>query len=522
MLTTVLGGIGLFLLGMMLITDGLKVVAGDKIKSILGKLTNNVFSAISLGTVVTAIVQSSSATTVTTIGFVSAGLLSFRQAIGVILGSNLGTTSTSWIVATIGLKLKISALAFPLVGLGVLVKMLSKDRYAAGGMIMTGFGLLFIGIDTLQLGMKDLGQHMDLSLFAGDTVWQHFLLAIIGVVMTVIVQSSSAAVATTLIALSAGTINLPQAMALVVGQNVGTTITATIACIGSTIAAKRTAFVHVFFNIITGIVVFMLIPVLTIMMNKLIIVAQIDAPVIILAIFHTGVKLFGIIIFLPFIEKMANFTEKLIPEKNSKLTKYLDGTVAQFPAVAMEASYRSVVATLVYVLGTFPKTINKEKNGTGNLETAKTALEEIRGFFKKIPSMPLNSEEFQRYLAIVHSTDHIEQMIELLEDKYKAEIVDKAILLEKSQEKLANELSLALNWLSSSKVVAAPREIYELSKELYNERKIGREKVLLEIAKGELLPEKGTEVILGLLWLDSLGYHLARIIKHLNEARPID
>lgn len=522
MLATVIGGIGLFLLGMTLITDGLKIVAGDKIKTILGKLTNKIFSAISLGAVITAIVQSSSATTVTTIGFVSAGLLSFRQAIGVILGSNLGTTSTSWIVATIGLKIKISMLAFPLVGIGVMLKMLSKDRYASMGMIMTGFGLLFIGIDTLQLGMKELGQHIDLSAFAGDTIVQHFFLAIIGIIMTVIVQSSSAAVATTLIALSAGTINLSQAMALVIGQNIGTTVTAAIACIGSTIAAKKTAFVHVFFNIVTGIIVFLLIPVLTILMNKLTLIAAIEEPVIVLAIFHTAVKLFGIIIFLPFIETLATFTEKLIPEKNNVLTKYLDETVAQFPAVAMEASYRSVVEITIFVLNAFPKEINSQNKGELNLEMAKLALEDIRKFFKKIPTMPVNSEEFQRYLAIVHSTDHLEQIIELLQEEYKAEIVCCSEMLKEPRYILSEEIKIALGWLGSKKVIEAPAVIEELTKSLYNERKIGREKVLLDIAQGNLLPEKGNETILGLLWLDSLGYHLARIIKHLNNSRPID
>ena len=153
MLATVIGGIGLFLLGMTLITDGLKIVAGDKIKTILGKLTNKIFSAISLGAVITAIVQSSSATTVTTIGFVSAGMLTFAQSVGVIIGANIGTTSTGWMVALLGVKFSIGKFALPLIAAGALLKILAQGRLALTGLVIAGFGLIFFGIELLQVAM---------------------------------------------------------------------------------------------------------------------------------------------------------------------------------------------------------------------------------------------------------------------------------------------------------------------------------------------------------------------------------
>jgi len=239
MLSTILGGIGLFLLGMILLTDGLKALAGDSLRRVLARFAGGRLSSLAAGAGVTALVQSSSATTLTTIGFVSAGLLTFEQALGVILGANLGTTSTGWLVSILGLKFSISKVALPLVGIGALTRLLSRERLANLGLALAGFGLIFVGIDTLQLGMEGLSARIDPGSFPDASLQGRLLLVLIGVFMTVVLQSSSAAVATTLMALHAGTIDLTQAAALVVGQNVGTTVTAALGSIGATVAAEN-------------------------------------------------------------------------------------------------------------------------------------------------------------------------------------------------------------------------------------------------------------------------------------------
>ena len=249
MVGTLLGGIGLFLLGMLMLTDGLQALAGDRLRSALRRYTRTRPSAILTGAAVTAVVQSSSATTLAVIGFVGAGLLSFRQALGVVFGANLGTTTTAWLVAGVGLKVSVSAFALPLVGVGSLGKLFGSGRIVPVGTAVAGFGLVFVGIDVLQSGMQGLTSRFDPARFTDLGVLGYALLVAVGALMTVVMQSSSAAVTTTLAAIAAGSINLEHAAALVIGQNVGTTVTASVAAIGGSAAARRTAVAHVAFNL---------------------------------------------------------------------------------------------------------------------------------------------------------------------------------------------------------------------------------------------------------------------------------
>ncbi|HRP62814.1 MAG TPA: Na/Pi symporter, partial [Phycisphaerales bacterium] len=267
MIAQLAGGIGLFLLGMVLLTDGLKSLAGDALRGVLERFVRGPISGLAWGTGITALIQSSSATTLMTIGFVSAGLLSFNQSVGVIFGANLGTTSTGWIVSTVGLKLSMSAIALPMIGVGAVIRLLAPSGRGGGfawaslGIAIAGFGLIFVGIDTLQLGMSTLAERMNPADFPGPSLLGLPLLIIIGAVMTVVMQSSSAAVATTLAALHANAITLEQGAVLVIGQNIGTTVKAGLAAIGASIPAKRTAMAHVAFNVGSAVIALLALPV---------------------------------------------------------------------------------------------------------------------------------------------------------------------------------------------------------------------------------------------------------------------
>lgn len=208
-----LGGIGLFLMGMVLLTDGLKAVAGDALSAALVRFTGTPTKAFTSGALVTLMVQSSSATTVTLIGFVSAGLLTFPQAIGVVMGASLGTTGTGWVVSVLGLKISLGYYAMPLVGVGALMRLLTRGRGRSLGMALAGFGLIFIGIEALQTGMQGLAAVFDLARLPATGWWGHLLTMLIGALMTVVMQSSSAAVATTPTALHADAVNFDQAAA---------------------------------------------------------------------------------------------------------------------------------------------------------------------------------------------------------------------------------------------------------------------------------------------------------------------
>jgi Na/Pi-cotransporter len=192
------GGIGLFLLGMVLLTDGLKAFAGEALRRALMRFTGTPVKAFGSGALVTAMVQSSSATTVTVIGFVSAGLLTFPQAVGVVMGASLGTTGTGWIVAVLGLKISVGFYALPLVGIGAFLRLLARGRWKSFGTALAGFGLIFIGIETLQQAMQGIAGVFNFAKLPASGFLGHFLAMLIGMVLTLILQSSSAAVATTL------------------------------------------------------------------------------------------------------------------------------------------------------------------------------------------------------------------------------------------------------------------------------------------------------------------------------------
>ncbi|MCG3153655.1 MAG: hypothetical protein DKINENOH_00245 [bacterium] len=402
MILDLLGGIGLFLLGMILLTDGLKAVAGDALRRVLSRFVRGPFSALLSGATVTMLVQSSSATTLTTIGFVSAGLLTFPQAVGVLFGANLGTTSTGWIVAVLGLKISVGKLALPLIGIGALLRLLTRDRLAAGGLALAGFGLIFVGIDTLQAGMAHLAERFDPSQLPGETFSGRLLLVAMGIAMTVVMQSSSAAVATTLTALHGGAIDLTQAAALVVGQNVGTTVTAGLACIGAATAAKRTALAHILFNVITGVVALAILPHFVRLADALAHGLEAQPGALALATFHTVFNVLGVLLLLPWTRGYARLIERLVPERGPALTRRLDATVATVAPVAIEAT-RLTLREIALVLSEYLQNLLQGRPSRDTLEPAGRALDETRKFLGRIRSDPETKSEHQRHIDTLHA-----------------------------------------------------------------------------------------------------------------------
>jgi len=253
-LTTViiqaLGGLGLFLFGMKLMSEGLQKVAGDKLRAFLEAVSNRRFIGCLTGALVTAVVQSSSATTVTLVGFVNAGLMNLTQAVGVVIGANVGTTITAQLIA-----FKISDLALPCIFIGVGFKFFAKRRkWRYIGEIILGFGLLFYGMELMKNGFKPLRTHPEFiaffTKFDASGIGGILLCVLTGTVLTVLVQSSSATVGITMALASQGLLNLPGSVALILGDNIGTTITAQLAAIGSNIHARRVAMAHTIFNVL--------------------------------------------------------------------------------------------------------------------------------------------------------------------------------------------------------------------------------------------------------------------------------
>ncbi|MDD2511956.1 MAG: Na/Pi cotransporter family protein [Proteiniphilum sp.] len=249
------GSLALFLYGMKIMSEGLQKLAGNKLRNILSAMTKNRIMGVLTGVLITALVQSSSATTVMVVSFVNAGLLSLIQSIGVIMGANIGTTVTAWVISFFGFgKFSISALSIPLMGIALPLIFSSKSRNKSLGEFIFGFAFLFMGLDFLKEAMPDLQNNPEILSFVQNFTGMGFLSTLlflmVGTMLTILVQSSSATVALTLIMAVKGWIDFPSAAAMIMGENIGTTITANLAAIPANLSAKRTAFAHFMFNVL--------------------------------------------------------------------------------------------------------------------------------------------------------------------------------------------------------------------------------------------------------------------------------
>lgn len=348
-----LGGLGMFLYGMNLMADGMQKTAGGKMQKFLEMLTTNKFMAVGLGALVTAIIQSSGATTVMVVGFVSAGVMSLTQAVGVIMGANIGTTITAWIVSMSQLGdafelMKPEFYAPLLVGLGALVLCFSRlDKKKMIGEIILGLGLLFLGLKTMSVGIKP---YTNLPIFAEAFAvmgGNPFLGAIVGCVVTALLQSSSASVGILQTLAMNGIVTKSAAIYITLGQNIGSCVTALISSIGAPKVAKRAAVIHLLFNCI-GAVVFGTLGFIVFSINKQLAVSNIDSVQI--SIFHTFFNFIMTALLLPFSDvlvKLSGFIvkgdEEITKDKVSVMRAHLDKRILETPAIALESVINEVI-----------------------------------------------------------------------------------------------------------------------------------------------------------------------------------
>lgn len=341
-----LGGLGLFLLGMGMMSDGLRLAAGAALRGILANYTRTRKRGLLAGVLVTAMVQSSSAVTVAVIGFVNAGLLTLERAVWVVFGSNVGTTATGWLVAVVGFKVQIEALALPLVGVGMILKLSGGGgRRAAWGLAVIGFGLLFLGIETLQQAFAAFGDDVALPAVVGGGPLTLAIYVVVGMVLTTLMQSSSAALVVALAAAQGGMVPLGAAAAVVIGANVGTTSTALISVWGATSAAKRVALAHVAFNVVTGLIALLLIQPLLASVNWLQVALDVNrSPAVALAVFHTVFNCLGVLLMWPLGGPLVSWVGKRFrrAEEDAARPRFLDRSVMAVPELALDALDREL------------------------------------------------------------------------------------------------------------------------------------------------------------------------------------
>lgn len=522
MVSVVIGGIGLFLLGMTLMTDGLKALAGDSLKQLLSKFTGGSFSSIMSGAVITAVIQSSSAATLMTIGFVSAGLLSFSQSIGVIIGANLGSTSTGWIVSFIGFKVNMSLLASPLIGVGAILKFFSKGRYSPHGMALAGFGLIFFGIDVLQTGMSGITDSFNLEVVGHPTFLQMLILVVVGVVMTIVMQSSSAAMVITLSALAAHALSFEQAAALVIGQNIGTTVKAFIASFGGSIPAKRTALAHIVFNLFTGTIGFLFLPIFGSFIFWLLGLFQSHDAAMALAVFNTLIYMIGVLLFVPFLSYFTRLIGRLVPDRSDKLTKYLDPSVATIPPVAIEAVRRTLikVVKVITAVGTeLYSTKQMSVKMTERLEEANIALSESRSFLSQISDEPLATTkyDYKRQVSLIHVIDHLQRILKAFEEQETISYVYKDEEINVLVDKMRGLLSSIGEQITYEGIDDLVEQTETNSIAIADRRRKGRKSIIESTVLSQADVDDAIQTVHAIHWIDRIAYHLWRAMYHLER-----
>lgn len=519
---SVLGGLGLFLFGMTVMTDGLRDLAGDVMRRALARFTKNPVTGAATGTVSTALVQSSSATTVMAVGFVGAGLLTFPQALGIIFGANIGTTITGWLVALLGFKLSLKDIVLPLIFLGALMRLFGKRTISTCGYALAGFGLVFAGIAMLQSGMEGFSDVVTPESFPPNTVFGRMLLVLIGVVITLVTQSSSAGVATAITAVHVGNITLAQAAAMVIGMDVGTTVTAAMATVGGNTDARRTGLAHVIYNLMTGMGAFLLLPIYIWGWDRFAPSATRSDPEIALVAFHTLFNMIGVLAVLPFTNQFAALIIRVVPERGSVLTRRLNPSLLNEPSVAIDNVRATLVDLAQLVFPSLAALLHKgaaAANVSSRLEDADRAVNETRVYLSRISTSASDEQIYQRHLTALHVVDHMSRLIRRCRNSKPLNTSRRISEFADIRHELAET---ARRGFSEAEDTAHSYDQLNHIWTTIDERiEPYRREVMKRAASGEATIEEALDELDASRWLRRLCYHSWRIVHHLRE-QPSD
>lgn len=514
------GGVGLFLLGMMLLSQGLTSFAGESLRRALMRFTGTPAKAFASGTALTLLIQSSAATTLTLIGFVSAGLIPFSQAVGVVMGASLGTTGTGWIVAGLGLKINLGFYTLPLIGAGALMRLLARGRWSALGMALAGFGTLFVGLGQLQEGMQGVTEWFNLAALPVGGLWAHLLVMLIGMLLTILLQSSTAAVATTLTALHAGAVSFEQAAALVIGAAIGTTFTGALAAIGGTTPAKRTALAHILFNLATGLIALVMLPGFLALIDWGQGQLGLEPGALSLALFHTLFISFGVVLFLPWAPGFARFIERLLPERRQHLASHLDDSLLEVPEVALGATGGALVEIAQQTYRMQRQLLAGEQDAEHRLafDEAMQALERAEAFFARIPPASAGPWLPQR-LALMHAMDHLQRLQGRLQVPLLASVARADPICQRAMAYSDEMLRLADGGLGGREPDGWLERIEHDAHLLMCFQEEARGALLREGGQGERGVADSLRIADTLRWLERSGQHVWRSAHYLQQVQ---
>ena len=409
-LIPLLGGVGLFLYGMHALTQELRVLLSEGARQALRRYAGRPIGGIAAGAAVTALVQSSTATVVMTLGFVGAGILSFSQSLGIVLGANIGTTFTGWMVMIFGVKFSIGTVAYPVLFAAGLLKILGRGRAARLGGVLAALCLIFIGIDLMKDGMGLFDGLLSPETLPTDTLWGRVQLLLLGVGITIITQSSSAGVAAAIVLLSAGHATFPQAAAMVIGMTVGTTFTGILASLGGAVAMRRTALANLVFNLVKGVVALFLLDGLIRLFTGS---ALVTSPALALVLFHTGFTVVGALVFLPFLRPFARLIERLVPDRPEAPAAMLDPRFQADPPAALDtvlAQARRDLVRLSEYLGEALSSGPRRADLAFDAEGFNADMDRLIAYLSQIRLLEGDARQLARFGELMALTDHLRRL----------------------------------------------------------------------------------------------------------------
>ena len=518
-----IGGLGLFLLGMVVLTDGLHALAGGVLRRVLSRFTRSPLSGAITGATTTAVVQSSSATTVAAVGFVGAGLLTFPQAFGIVLGANVGTTMTGWLVALLGFKLQLGTAALPIVLVGVLVRLFTQGRASSAGFAVAGFGLIFVGISLLQQGMGGLVGIITPESFPPDTWVGRLILFLFGILFTLITQSSSAGVAMALTAVNASAMTVQQAAAAVIGMDVGTTITAVLATIGGSVHARRTGYAHTMYNLLAGCGAFLILVPFMRAFERFAPQVLASEPELVLVGFHTFFNVVGVTVALIFAHRLEGLMIRLVPMKPVPFARRLDHSLLESPAAALDAlgtTLADLAATTLEMVMQLLST-TRTRGMEIRLEQVRQALSETRKYVEGIRTSTDEGWTHQRDLSAMHVIDHLDRLVDRCAEaerwpplRYDRELAEITGDLGPATDASRKALVHGELFIDEEHLEAAWQSLQDQGRRY-------RGRVLGQVAAGSLDAAEAAIRLDAARGVRRVAYHEWRIAHHLNRCRAL-
>ena len=520
LLADILGGIGLFLIGMIIMTEGLKQIAGKSIRTSLMAYTRSPYSGALWGAISTSILQSSSAVTVATVGFVRAGLMTFSHSLGVIFGANIGTTITGWLVLLLGFKLKLGAIVLPIIFCGALLRLFAKPQIAAIGFTIAGFGLIFTGITTLQDSMFGLREFFEFEHLSVNTLPEKLIVLCFGLVFTLITQSSSAGIAATLAALFSGLIEFEQAAILVIGMDIGTTFTALLATTGASISAKRTGYSHVIYNLLIGTsALFLIAPYIWLWENLTSDVIEQHKEIALVA-FHSSFNTLGVLILLPFSQQFANLIEHLIKSENPSVLEQLDDSLLTQPSLALDLSLEPLKHQFISLLETCASLLHDNYLGQkSKLTKLHVEIDATLSFIEQIPVEDAQEPQRRRLVNLLHALDHLHRLLERCEEppEYSFRKTDHTEIHE-FPSRLIHDIKNLIVAIKTNQLMNGIKGINNISNELEINHQPFRKTILLKVTHQEFDIDHATKALAAFRWLIHISSHIERCASHLADA----